>query len=227
MVAVAGRGWKLAPSLEAAWREANRIAPGRSRISDGSIGDAAHSARTSDHNPDRGWVDALDLTHDPAGGFDAHGHARQIAARRDPRVHYIISNRRIWNSRRASEGWRNYTGSNPHNRHIHISILDSGRGDTSPWFGAVVPFPQPPAPPIEDDQEDDDMGSYMQESTGRARSSTSTASGTVASRAPSSRRRRNLARLSGRPIVLEQIHPWGLAKFLMDFDLCKDPPAQR
>lgn len=144
MTAHQGRGWRLAPTLVAMEAEADRLAPNRSRVSDGSIGDADHAARDSDHNPERGWVDALDLTHDPAGGFDAHGHARQVAARRDPRISYIISNRQIWNPLR---GWRRYTGSSPHTKHAHFSIANSGRFDTSPWFRSQIPFPTPVVPP--------------------------------------------------------------------------------
>lgn len=159
-VARGGR-WQLAPCLIAAEAEANRLAPRRSKASDGSIGDAAHAERTSDHNPDEegrlDWVDALDLTHDPKGGFDAHAHARNIAARRDPRISYIISNWRIWDHER---GWRRYNGTNGHTHHIHLSIDDGHRTDTSPWFGAkivlpTVPIvhqdPTPDAPPKEHD----------------------------------------------------------------------------
>lgn len=156
MVGLAGRGWVLAPSLEAAWREANRRAPRRSKLSDGSIGDAAHASRASFHNPAGGFVHALDLTHDPAGGFDAHGLAKTIAARRDPRVRKLISQGRVWE---ASTGrWRRYHGSNPHNTHLHIEVHQTGRArnDLSPWFDAAVTFPTPepkpkpkPSPPPE------------------------------------------------------------------------------
>jgi hypothetical protein len=40
--------------------------PERSKESDGSIGNAEHSARQSDHNPDQfGIVRAIDITNDP------------------------------------------------------------------------------------------------------------------------------------------------------------------
>ena len=139
----------LAPSLIAARNEANAIAPRRRRTSDGWLGDAAHQARESDHNPTsvggQQMVHALDLSHDPAGGFDAHAHARNIAARHDPRVKYIISNRQIWNPS-VSPNWRPYRGTNGHTIHIHISIrpTTAARNDTSPWFGASIPFPTPP-----------------------------------------------------------------------------------
>lgn len=144
-----GGRWKLAPCLVAMEAEADRIAPRRRRTSDGSIGDQAHAVRRSDHNPDEegvtDWVDALDISHDPANGMDIHAHARTIAARRDPRIDYIISNRRIWS--RANPTWRTYKGDNPHTLHAHFSVVDAHRGDTSPWFNAVPLFPTGPTPP--------------------------------------------------------------------------------
>ena len=147
MVAHRGYNWQLSPSLIALEAEADALAPNRSRASDGSIGDAAHSARTSDHNPDGGFVDAIDITHDPANGMDIHALLRRVAARGDRRVKYLISNGQIHNPSRGDPPgrWRVYTGSNPHRRHGHISVLNSGRVDTSPWFATE---PQPPARPV-------------------------------------------------------------------------------
>ena len=152
MTVHSGRGWKLAPSLIAMEAEADRIAPRRSRASDGSIGDAAHRARgsASDHNPEGGWVTALDLTHDPKNGWDAHARARQLAARRDPRIDYIISNRQIWDLQR---GWRTYTGTNGHTAHAHFSIFNTptARGVTDPFWptsGAPSPPSTPTTPPV-------------------------------------------------------------------------------
>lgn len=164
MVATSGKWsggeWRLAPSLVALWQQANAIAPNRSRRSDGSIGDRAHQARKSDHNPQESgkvdWVDGIDITHDPDGGLDIHAWARQMAARREPRLDYVISNRWIW-SRRTGR-WSRYTGPNPHTAHAHFSVHDGGRFDTSSWFDGVPIFstpvdrepPPPPAPrPIE------------------------------------------------------------------------------
>lgn len=142
MTVHSGRGWRLAPSLVALEAEANRIAPRRSQRSDGSIGDAAHRHRKSDHNPSGGIVHAIDLTADPRGGFDAHAHGRSIAARNDARVAYLISNRQIWEPGR---GWRRYDGENPHTQHLHVSIAHTraAENDTSTWLpwagGPIVP----------------------------------------------------------------------------------------
>lgn len=48
--------------------EANRIAPKRRKSSDGMLGDAAHRAEVSDHNPDaRGVVHAVDVSQSMPG----------------------------------------------------------------------------------------------------------------------------------------------------------------
>lgn len=115
-----------APACLAALRDASAKWPNRSRISDGIMGDARHQASKSDHN----LGNAVDITHDingPAGGDLA------MMAMLDQRVSYIIWDRRIWNPDRASEGWRPYTGSNPHTHHVHISIKAHLRNDDSPW----------------------------------------------------------------------------------------------
>ena len=116
-----------APACVQALEDANARWPGRSRASDGILGDASHAARKSDHNAGL----AVDITHDPLRGPDGDDLAE--LAIRDPRVTYVIWNRRIWSASRAGEGWRAYSGSNPHTHHIHISIREDGRGDVTPW----------------------------------------------------------------------------------------------
>jgi len=158
MTAHAGRGWVLAPCLVAMEAEANRIAPHRSTASDGSSGDAAHAASVSDHNPAGGYVCALDLTHDPRGGFDSFAAATAIAARHDPRVKYLISNRLIWTP--DGRGWHAYTGADPHESHVHVSVFNTpaARDDLRPWWpSGPVPTPTTPAQPAQP-TEDHDMG---------------------------------------------------------------------
>jgi hypothetical protein len=127
--------WHNAPSVAAGLAEATRRWPHRSRASDGTVGDAAHAARHSDHNPDsRGVVHAFDLTHDPAHGVDCEQLAAHLVSRRDPRVKYLIWNRRICNS--SDWTWRPYTGQNPHTKHLHVSIksTQAAEDDTSAWW---------------------------------------------------------------------------------------------
>lgn len=146
MVAVAGRtgdgySWRLAPCLVVLEDEVNARYPNRSTRSDGSIASAAHSRQnpTSDHEADRGdgYVKALDLTDDPPR-FDPDDLAEQIRLRRDKRIKYVISDRRIFASyqtnHRPAWVWGAYTGSNPHESHVHFSVTDEGANDTSTWF---------------------------------------------------------------------------------------------
>ena len=110
-----------------ALRDATVRWPNRDRASDGIMGDTAHQQRHSDHNDGN----AFDLTHDPAHGVDCGVLSRLVI--NDNRVTYVISNRQIYNRARVAEGWRPYTGLNPHNRHMHVSIRAASRGDLSPW----------------------------------------------------------------------------------------------
>lgn len=130
-LAEAGADWRVANSLAALRDKVNRLAPCRSRAADGTIGDASHRTRKSDHNPwveegGLGVVTALDITDDPGNGCSAEKLARALQAARDPRVKYVIWNRRIMHSR-AIDGaapweWRSYGGANPHKAHLHLSV---------------------------------------------------------------------------------------------------------
>lgn len=141
--------WRVANSLNVLLNQLNTLAPGRNKASDGSIGDPAHSSRVSDHNPDSlGIVRARDFTHDPAK-LSGHWLADTLVARRDPRLKYVIWNRRIW---QPSNGWQPYNGSNPHTSHVHVSVVADGRADdTRPWAGFT------PTPPEVRDVEQNDI----------------------------------------------------------------------
>lgn len=116
-----------APACVAALRDANAAWPTRKKASDGIMGDARHQASKSDHNAGN----AVDVSHDPASGCDA-GKLAELAIH-DPRVTYVIWDRRIYSRARSSEGWRPYSGANPHTKHVHISVRDDARDDASPW----------------------------------------------------------------------------------------------
>ena len=130
--------WRVAESLQTLLRQVNELTPERDKKSDGSIGDAAHASRSSDHNPwvkegRMGIVTARDFTHDMVGPhiLDAHKLVEALKASGDPR---IISNRRIWNPS-VSPDWRAYKGSNPHTMHAHVSVKSDKAhyDDASPW----------------------------------------------------------------------------------------------
>ena len=122
--------WHLAPSLAQLRREINTRWPSRDKTSDGTIGDAAHSARASDHNPNsRGSVNAIDIDED---GIDSWGLVALLIT--DPRVYYVIYEGRIW-QRKHGFVPRPYTGINAHRQHIHVSIFQSvaAEQNSAPW----------------------------------------------------------------------------------------------
>jgi hypothetical protein len=122
--------------------EINARAPQRKKASDGGIGDAAHAAAKSDHNPCgcHRVVCARDFTHDPAGGFDANAFAEwlreRVADGDEKRVKYVIWNRRIFSGPGQGKPvgtWRPYSGKNPHTQHVHVSVQHASLDDTTPW----------------------------------------------------------------------------------------------
>lgn len=129
--------WRLARGLEKLRAQVNDKWPKRSKESDGSVGDTSHSARVSDHNPDgSGVVHAIDITHDPKGGFDSYAFADMLLAKQDKRLKYVISNRRIGSGPAGPQPgvWRKYSGANPHDHHCHISIVSGALADdTRDW----------------------------------------------------------------------------------------------
>lgn len=135
-------GWYLAPSLIALRAETNKRWPNRDHRSDGSIGDASHSARISDHNPD--WDDGgvVRATDTDIDGIDVGLFLRSTIG--DQRVQYVIHNRRIY-SRTWGFTSRVYIGSNPHTAHIHVSLrhTDAAEKDVSAWFSNVPPVTLP------------------------------------------------------------------------------------
>ncbi|HTF58362.1 MAG TPA: hypothetical protein VK713_00455 [Actinomycetes bacterium] len=76
--------------------------------------------------------------------FRADPSGRRFAMARRLGVMYIIHNRRIWGSYRATEGWRPYVGANPHTDHVHFSFGWAGaRKRTSWWDGTPVTYGSP------------------------------------------------------------------------------------
>lgn len=139
-------GWKLAPSLAALFAEINVKWPNRDRTTDGTIGDAAHSARVSQHNPNRdpddtvpdGMVTAIDVDKD---GINVDTLLKAVIG--DRRVWYVIWDRHIYS---RTNDWRKipYNGSNPHTSHVHVSLRQTKEActDIGSW-GLVVPVKPP------------------------------------------------------------------------------------
>jgi len=121
---------KATPAAIAVLRQATAIAPLRMKASDGLLPSNAHLKQSpaSDHNTGL----AVDLTHDPKNGIDCEEIFEKL--KEDKRVKYLIFKRIIWSKEKSKLGNRRYTGSNPHNKHLHISIESAMATDTSPWF---------------------------------------------------------------------------------------------
>lgn len=132
--------WRLAQALDILRAEINAEWPNRSKVSDGTIGDARHQAEmTSQHNPNAaGVVTAIDITNDltgngPTGGTLAE-HFVTLGRGGDPRIWYVVWNRSIWS---VTYGFvkRPYTGSDPHTNHVHLSLSQdrANYDSTAPW----------------------------------------------------------------------------------------------
>jgi len=121
----------LAPTLQVLRKEINTRWPHRDHTSDGWIGDAAHQTRRSDHNPDGddASVNAIDVDVD---GIDPLLVVRQCIAH--PSCQYVIYNRVIWSRTRGFSAAR-YTGANPHDKHLHVSVSHQRALEDSqrPW----------------------------------------------------------------------------------------------
>lgn len=116
-------------TLIAQWREEH---PGAVV---GTIGNEAHQAGTSDHNPEAdGSVDAGDFM--PGAGVtqdDLDQLAETLRTHRDPRIAYVIRRQRIFSSTVQPWVWRPYDGD--YHSHTHVSVNDRHENDTSLWEG--------------------------------------------------------------------------------------------
>jgi murein L,D-transpeptidase YcbB/YkuD len=142
----------MAKSVEVLLATVNALSPNRDKSSDGGIGDERHQhENTSDHNPwvmdgAMGVVTARDFTNDPAHGMNSEELANALRAAQDDRIKYIISNKKIASG--TGQGhpawqWRPYTGSNPHNHHVHVSVKSDKAfyDSTREWAIALNPSP--------------------------------------------------------------------------------------
>lgn len=118
---------RATPAAVAVLRQATALRPKRKKASDGLLPSAAHMKQSpnSDHNT--GY--AVDITHDPNNGIDCV--EMFVKLQEDKRVKYLIFQGKIWSQK---NGVYRYTGSNPHNKHLHISIREGYGNDKSEWF---------------------------------------------------------------------------------------------
>lgn len=143
--------WVLTAGLQNLRSQVNERFPARDKSSDGTIGDAAHQAETSGHNPDdtpgssaewdsdsdntaevRAWDMDSDLRESGATAQMVVDHIRSL-----PNVasvlRYIIYNRKIY---RSTAGFAPvaYTGASAHTEHIHFSGAYSQASDNNTSF---------------------------------------------------------------------------------------------
>lgn len=134
--------WRLAPTLVQFRKEVNEHYPLRDKTSDGTLGNAAHAASVSDHNPDsRGVVCAIDIDEDVDGSkttvYPRFNPGQALATVVDrvlelaragqlPQLNYVIYEGRIW-SRRTGFTPKVYTGVNAHDHHGHFSVYHDPR----------------------------------------------------------------------------------------------------
>lgn len=152
MVAQSGVWGVLAPCLVDLIDETDELFPNRNWLSDGSIGDFAHAARVSDHNPGPDMiVEALDITDDDDSGCDMSRLFAHLVLEKDKRVKYLIHNYTIWKSydKDGIPAWTPnlYTGPNAHVKHGHISAAKDQlftRGSWWPKPEIIIPTPTKP-----------------------------------------------------------------------------------
>lgn len=156
--------WRLAKSLGVLREQINVLSPNRLKISDGTIGNPEHAAKTSDHNPwirimedgkQMGIVTGLDITNDPRHGIASREVAEALIESQDPRIKYVIADGEIAAGTQGPSAWkwRKYKGENSHHHHVHISVHSSKADfdDDSPWILNIETEEdeqdRPPSPP--------------------------------------------------------------------------------
>lgn len=175
--------WTVVPNLQELLEQMNARFPNRDKASDGAIGDLAHQGGKSSHNPDgdgnaeykdgdsKNEVRARDFDKDlkDAGGVTMEDVVQMLVklarAGRLPHLRYVIFNKRIWH-KRDNFNTRAYTGSNPHDKHMHVNSDFSQAADSATgvdWglknLGRTAPKPTAPKPsaPVKL-KEDGDLG---------------------------------------------------------------------
>lgn len=122
--------WRPAKSLEVLKGQLDSAYSGWLFL--GFLGDQAHASVPSDHNPNSaGVVTALDIG--GGGGLKIHELANNLASNPHPDLKYIISNRRIAEWQYGFK-WHPYSGSDPHDTHIHVSVGRGADGQSKPPY---------------------------------------------------------------------------------------------
>jgi len=140
---------QCAPALLQLRDEINARWPKRDKSSDGCCASSGHHQQnpSSDHEPGAkgatpGYAHAYDIDEDLDAGTHSLGFLVPILLA-DSRCKYVIYEKRIHYPDGTS---KTYTGVNPHDKHLHVSIKPKSTFETRSWLG---PLDQPP--PEEDD----------------------------------------------------------------------------
>ena len=118
--------------------------PKRDKRSDGWIGDAAHRARQSDHNPDQGIVHAIDIDENLGAGRLRNGRqAKQLADQLiayaksglpgSKRIKYVVYENKLASGTYRATWWKWRPGNWGHTMHIHVSFTSEADDDGRPF----------------------------------------------------------------------------------------------
>jgi hypothetical protein len=131
---------KLVPAAVTLRSQIDKRFPKRDKRSDGWIGDRAHQARISDHNPDAdGWVHAIDIDADLGKPGDAQLLADQIVAYAASglpganRIRYVVFNDQVASGTYAKTRWQWRGRAYGHRDHLHVSFLKAAEKDPRPF----------------------------------------------------------------------------------------------
>jgi hypothetical protein len=143
--------WTLTKGLTNLRNQVNQAFPQRDKSSDGTIGDTAHQASTSGHNPDdtqgsrpawngdadslaevRAWDCTARLNHPDVSMQEVVDHICRLPGLSSV-LRYIIFDSVIYHARTGFVG-EPYSGSNPHDKHAHFEGAWTQAADNDTTF---------------------------------------------------------------------------------------------
>lgn len=141
----------------------NKRWPKRDKRSDGWVGDSAHQARKSDHNPDKnGWVHAIDIDENMGAGEGRKGAvARELAdqliklareGKDGGRLKYVVYENMIASGTYPNQFWVWRKGNWGHTQHIHVSFTEKAQRNGAKFDLPILEGKEPekPKPPAID-----------------------------------------------------------------------------